>query len=87
MIAAPVRYSVHSPDWDPSVGCRLCIKVSGVEQHRVIAYDAEAGWVDRYETDLQGHIVVDRRGEKASVERISGRVTVALRPEGGGSKV
>lgn len=87
MIDLPIRYSVHSADWDPAIGSRLCIKVDGVEQHRVIAYDAEAGWVDRYETDLQGHIVVDRQGERASVERVSGRVTVALRPEGGGSKV
>ncbi|ETI63007.1 hypothetical protein C100_14970 [Sphingobium sp. C100] len=87
MTGAPSRYSIEDRDYDPALGCRLHIELNGIRQDKVIAYDAEAGWVDRHEVDAAGLPVIDRTRETISVERVTGLVAVTLLPEGGGSKV
>lgn len=87
MTVAPMRYSVSQPDFDPELGCRLIIRVNGTELKDVSAYDAEAGWVERLERDIEGKpVLLKARGEFA-IERVKGAVAVDLLPEGGGPKV
>lgn len=81
MIDIPARYSVDQDDYDPDLGARLLIKLNGAEQDRVVEYDAEAGWVDRVETDAAGEIVIDQFRGTVSIERMSGLVEVGLRPD------
>lgn len=87
MTTAPTRYSASQPDFDPELGSRLVIRVNGAELKDVLAYDAEAGWVDRLERDIEGNpVLLKARGELA-IERVKGAVTIDLLPKGGGSKV
>ncbi|WP_311270503.1 hypothetical protein [Sphingobium sp. WCS2017Hpa-17] len=77
----PVRYSIHQKDFDPAIGRCLLISLDGVEQQAVVAYDCEAGWVDRHVLDENGQAQPDPqwRGQYW-MERVTGAVTVTLTP-------
>lgn len=87
MTVVPSRMSVGDDTFDPSIGHRLCIEIGGLRQEQVVAYDVEAGWIDRVVLDIDGKAVFDRKGEAVATERVTGTVVVILLPEGGGSKV
>lgn len=79
----PRRYAVSDRHYSAALGARLIVSVNGIEQSRVIAYDMRANTVTRYETDIAGHVVLDRVRQAVSVETVRGDVTVRLRaPDG-----
>ncbi|PHP20319.1 hypothetical protein CG471_07920 [Sphingobium sp. IP1] len=84
MMDIPSRLSIDDADIDWDIAARLRIELNGTEQHRVVAYDAEAGWVDRHEVDVAGDVVIDRVRGQVSIERVTGLVVVSFLPEGGG---
>jgi hypothetical protein len=58
---------------------RLRIQLDGVEQRYVIAYDIDAGIVERCKLDADGHVYAE--GDEIVRETVSGVVTVELRAE------
>lgn len=78
--APPVRYSVSQPDFDYEIGARLLVRLDGIEQKQVVAYDCEAGTVLRNKLDEQGRAQVnpDKRDEVWR-ETMTGNVTVEWR--------
>lgn len=77
----PVRLSVHDQDIDWHLAHRLTIKVDGVEQAKVVAFDTEAGTVTRLMLNEADEIMVDQEAEEAMTETMTGTVTVELRSE------
>lgn len=55
---------------------RLTIKLNGQEAHKVIAYDASAGWLERFVVE-GGQPVI--RGCELLTERVEGHVEVSWR--------
>lgn len=82
MIAIPVRLSVADDDFDP-IYLGMSVFVDGVEQHKVLSYDIEAGRVVRFAEDAKGNLIV--RGDEAVTEDVTGRVEVS-HPLNGGSR-
>lgn len=80
MIAPPSRYSINQDDFDPVIGIRLVITLDGVVQDKVIAYDAEAGVVTRYQVNADGNHCIDPASGAAAVEDVAGTVTVTWKP-------
>ena len=74
--AIPSRLSIYDRDYDHELGRQLQIALDGQLQHKVIAFDCEAGWVERYKTNSDGRIVVDYTKGEATIERATGRVLV-----------
>lgn len=75
MTHAPRRLSVE--DRHPHAR-RVRVFVSGVQQEFVIAYDCDAGWVERYERSADNRFITNGRGAP-SVETVRGNVTAVLR--------
>lgn len=57
---------------------RVRIRVNGMVQECVIAYDCDAGWVKRYEQRADGGFVSTRDG-LAAIETVRGNVTAVIR--------
>lgn len=78
MQAAPRRLSVadHHP-----YASRIAVRVNGIEQTHVIAYDCDAGWVERYETMADGSKmgVVSHDARKFMRETVRGDVAAVIR--------
>lgn len=76
----PARSSVYDHDFDPALAAKLTIRLDGVEQRLVVAYDVQESWIDRYVADAAGHpqLDPDRPGEVWK-ERAVGHVTVEWR--------
>ena len=74
----PVRLSIDDDGYDPAVGALLFITLDGVPQSRVVAYDAEAGWVRRYVTDEHGFVQLNEARNGFEKETVSGAVEVQL---------
>jgi hypothetical protein len=51
-----------------------------VEQHKVIAYDIDAGLVTRYATDDRGNVMLSRSAGEWMTEEACGEVVVILKP-------
>lgn len=77
----PVRYSVSMPHFDPEVGRRLMIKLDGVEQDKVIGYDAENGLLIRYVCDDGGDYKLNEARDDVLRETVEGTVTVEWKPD------
>lgn len=74
----PLRLSIDDPDFDWNSATALTIHLDGILQRDVLAFDREAGWIERYQ----------RRGGELEVvggslvrEVVWGRVEVVLRDE------
>jgi hypothetical protein len=73
--AVPRRLSVSDPDYDPSIGERLTVRLDGDDQHgRAEAYDLDAQTVTRCKHDAAGKIYLE--GEWIAMETVHGVVTV-----------
>lgn len=75
----PARYDISQADYNPEIGRRLLIKLDGIKQDMVLAYDAEQGWLIRYRTDENGQIIIDREHDRAKQETVYGVVTIDWR--------
>jgi hypothetical protein len=72
----PRRLSVADISTNPA--CRQVeITLNGEHQTDVIAYDADAGWAERYVRDERGQYVV--KGDLLATERVAGVVEVHWR--------
>ncbi|MEH3121992.1 MAG: hypothetical protein PGN16_08440 [Sphingomonas phyllosphaerae] len=77
-VSVPRRLSVSDPDYDPSIGERLTVRLDGVDQHgRAEAYDLDAQTVTRCKHDAAGKIYLD--GDIIAMEMVGGVVTVEWR--------
>lgn len=55
---------------------RLKIRLNGVEQRLVLAYDQDEGWLERYEQNPDGSFILADDLESLAVVRVPGNVTV-----------
>lgn len=55
----------------------LVIRLDEREVSNVIRYDMDAGWLDHYLKDAQGHTVME--GDRLKQERLTGTITVTPR--------
>ena len=76
MMDIPRALSVDSRDYDWNVGARLNIRLDGVVQDRVVAYDIDAGTIIRYAVDEQGRGI--GIGGAWVREKVSGLVEVTV---------
>lgn len=76
--AAPRRLSVE--DHHPYAP-RIAVRVNGIEQTHVIAYDCDAGWVERYETMADGSKmgILSHDRSKFMRETVRGDVVAVIR--------
>lgn len=75
----PARYSVTQADFDPEIGRRLLIRLDGVEQHMVVEYDCEEGWVLRNKPDENGKAQLAPNKREVWKETVTGHVTAEWR--------
>ena len=72
-----------APDYLPpghSLSRALEVRLNGEpELTRITAYDANEGWVRRFQTDDNGKVVIDRNAGCAVEETLRGEVTVRWR--------
>lgn len=79
--AVPIRSSASDPDFDPDFGRRLVIKLDGVEQAKVVAYDLEAQTIERCVLDADGNIQLNEARDEVLLEVVTGKVEVTLASE------
>lgn len=70
----PIRLSMDDPTYTPDLGQNIEVWLDGYEQRKVLAYDCEAGTVERYKVHGFGDIVVE--DDEPVREVVSGRVCV-----------
>jgi len=75
---APIRYSVHDPDFNPRLGARLRICLDGIQQERVISYDIAKGMIVRHVVDEHGHPVINVERDAIQTEEVYGAVAVTI---------
>jgi hypothetical protein len=78
----PRRYSVADDLRLPAgerIGPRLAVLLNGNVVTRVIAYDCDAGEIERYEEDENGEVRVNRRTGQAMRETLRGNVMACWR--------
>lgn len=56
---------------------RIRVWLDGMEVKQVMAYDCEAGWVERLELDCCGRMIV--RDDRVAIERVRGTVAAEYR--------
>jgi hypothetical protein len=74
----PKQMSVFDADFDWRAA-RLQVSLDGVEMTNVVAYDLEAGTVDRYRADEDGIFIREGDAIGLAVERLTGEVQVTLK--------
>lgn len=52
------------------------VYLDGVRQEAVLAYDLDAGFIERHAVDAAGHFIVDPALEELVVEKVFGTVTI-----------
>lgn len=81
----PRRWDVLSAPPHLHPGCRLLrrtiVKLDGVPQRRVRAWDCDAGTVTRIVTDRHGRVKINRTKRQVVTETVRGTVTVELQEE------
>jgi hypothetical protein len=60
---------------------RTLVFVDGVQQRRVITADEEAGFVEKFSTNENGHMRVDYAKNEAIRETMRGVVRIEVRPK------
>lgn len=73
----PRQLSIDSPDYDPALGVAIEVWLDGYEQHQVLAYDCDAGTVQRYKVTGFGEVFAD--GDQIACEIVTGDVQVRWR--------
>lgn len=72
----PIRMAVSDRDFDPEIGRSLNIWVDGVLQDKVIAFDRDEGFVERYQL-RDGQMFAE--GDEVAKETVTGEVVVSWR--------
>ena len=73
----PARMALSDENYDAELGRAVEVWLDGYEQNMVLAYDCEAGIVERYKMENFGDIII-RDGDAVS-EIVSGNVSVRWR--------
>jgi hypothetical protein len=77
MKAAPPALSVS--DMPRDFAGPILVYFEGVEINGVVAYDADAGWVEAFKHGADGELLIDAAGIKT--HRLFGKVTAVLKSE------
>jgi hypothetical protein len=70
----PRRLSVSDEGFEPELGQSIEIWLDGYKQDRVLAYDCQAGTIERMKVEGFGDPIID--GDQFVTETVSGRVLV-----------
>lgn len=73
----PARMDISDENYDADLGRAVEVWLDGYEQHKVLAYDCEAGTVERFKVHNFGDIIV--HDDEPVTEVVSGHVAVRWR--------